>query len=63
MLRIDLHIFIDASSIEIFVNEGEYSLTSKIYPISDQKKLTLFAEKGTAIFKNIEEWKLDSIFK
>lgn len=63
MLRIDLHIFIDASSIEIFVNEGEYSLTSKIYPISDQKKLTLFAEKGTAIFKNIKQWKLDSIFK
>lgn len=34
-----LHIYIDKSSIEIFINDGEYALTSKVFPKKDEKNL------------------------
>jgi fructan beta-fructosidase len=36
-----LRIFLDASSIEVFVNEGELVLTSILFPTSPWTKVTL----------------------
>jgi fructan beta-fructosidase len=37
----DLHIFLDASSIELFVNDGELVMTSLLFPSSPWKKVEL----------------------
>lgn len=44
-----LQIFIDCSSVEIFVNEGYACLSSRIYPQPGQRELSLFALQGVAL--------------
>lgn len=41
---LSLRIFIDRSSLEIFVNQGQACLTSRIYPTAGDRRLSLFAE-------------------
>jgi len=53
-----LHIFVDHSSIEIFVNDGEYSFSSRIYPTNSDRTIHLFAENGNLVVNNIEYWSL-----
>lgn len=38
----EIEIWIDSSSVEIFINKGEFSLSSRIYPVMD--KLTILIE-------------------
>ncbi|RKQ40922.1 glycoside hydrolase family 32 protein [Enterobacter sp. R1(2018)] len=52
-----LRIFIDRSSIEVFVNEGEYCLSSRIYPQQD-RQLQLFADRGRALCRGGSLWLL-----
>lgn len=42
--EIKLHIFVDTSSVEIFVNEGEEVFTSRIFPAKESTGITFFAE-------------------
>lgn len=51
-----LNIFIDTSSIEIFINEGEYSLTSRYF--KNNHSINLIADSNDII--NIKTWKLDT---
>ncbi|MDI2091522.1 glycoside hydrolase family 32 protein [Commensalibacter oyaizuii] len=60
--KINLHIFIDAGSIEVFVNDGEASITSNIFPRFDNKALSFFAENGSAVITKADMWQLSSIF-
>lgn len=60
--KINLHIFIDASSIEVFVNDGEYSLTSNFYPTNGDKRISFYAEDGKAVISASEFWKISDIF-
>lgn len=55
---LDLRLFIDSSSVEVFVNHGEYTLSSRIYPEPDDRQLTLFSQNGHAIFNNGHAWPL-----
>nr|WP_245808893.1 glycoside hydrolase family 32 protein [Shouchella patagoniensis] len=41
-------LFLDRSSIEVFINEGETVLTSRIYPKESSQSIFFFAEGGTA---------------
>ncbi|WP_392567010.1 GH32 C-terminal domain-containing protein [Utexia brackfieldae] len=43
---ITLQIFLDTSSVEIFVNEGEFVLTSRIFPAQNSDRLQLFSHDG-----------------
>lgn len=56
-----LRIFIDKSSIEVFVNEGEACMTSRIYPNPDERQLVLFAEEGTASCQGGALWQLRAL--
>ena len=40
---LNLRLFFDSSSVEVFVNEGEACLSSRIYPDADCRELALFA--------------------
>lgn len=60
---IELDIYVDSSSVEVFVNGDEYSFSSRIYPTQqDSLVIHLFSENGSAIFKQLDVWKLNPIF-
>ena len=56
-----LHIFVDNSSIEVFANDGEVSLSSKIYPDPSSTGIEFFSNKGKIKIKSIKIWDLGSI--
>ncbi|MCW8353986.1 glycoside hydrolase family 32 protein [Citrobacter portucalensis] len=58
--RLDLRLFIDSSSVEVFVNHGEYTFSSRIYPEPDDRQLTLFSLNGHAIFNQGHAWPLSA---
>ncbi|OCG27841.1 glycosyl hydrolase family 32 [Gilliamella sp. wkB108] len=59
-----LHIFVDASSVEVFVNRGLYSFSSRIYPkLPARRMVNLFAENGTAKITKLDSWQLKSIYQ
>lgn len=47
--RLRLHLFVDKSSIEVFVNEGLLSLTDQIFPSGESVGVELFVEGETAV--------------
>lgn len=61
MKTLTLRIFIDHSSIEVFVNQGEACLTSRIYPQPEQRPLTLFADNGRALCHGGLLWQLSGL--
>jgi len=58
---IRLHIFIDKCSVEVFGNDGETTISSKIYPGATSTGITLFSNKGKVKVKSLELWELNSI--
>ncbi len=58
---IKLHIFVDKCSVEVFGNEGETTISSKIYPDSSSTGIEVFSNNGEVKVKSIEIWELGSI--
>jgi sucrose-6-phosphate hydrolase SacC (GH32 family) len=56
-----LHIYVDKCSIEVFGNNGETTISSKIYPDPGKTAITLFSNKGKVKVKSLEIWELDPI--
>lgn len=46
-----LRIFVDTSSIEIFCNEGEKVLTSRIFPKPNANKIKVVTDSGQVYLK------------
>ncbi len=57
MATLNLRVFFDSSSVEVFVNDGEACLSSRIYPQSRQ--LDVFAWSGNAVLKECGAWHLE----
>ncbi|HBC6373612.1 TPA: glycoside hydrolase family 32 protein [Escherichia coli] len=53
-----LRIFLDRSSVEVFVNDGEATLSSRIYPQADSRQLSLYAAHGDAVLTDGALWML-----
>ncbi|KAA8995617.1 glycoside hydrolase family 32 protein [Affinibrenneria salicis] len=53
---LQLRVFFDRSSVEIFVNDGDISLSSRIYPQAQARHLSLFAQNGGAHFPRVNHW-------
>ncbi|MCO6524249.1 MAG: GH32 C-terminal domain-containing protein, partial [Candidatus Schmidhempelia sp.] len=59
-----MHIYVDASSVEVFIENGLYSLSSRIYPILPAKRqINFFAENGTMKISQFNHWQLKSIYE
>ncbi|MFW6270036.1 MAG: glycoside hydrolase family 32 protein [Bacillota bacterium] len=58
-----LQIFVDWSSVEIFINSGEKTVTDLIFPKEESDSLELNVEKGTLKVNNLDLYKLDSIWR
>ncbi|MGG4132281.1 sucrose-6-phosphate hydrolase [Paenibacillus illinoisensis] len=52
--KIKFHMFVDSSSVEIFVNNGEEVFTSRIFPNLNSTHIRFFANQGDATFKAIK---------
>jgi len=60
---IRLHIFVNQSSVELFANEGEVTMTALMFPEPDSTGITLFVEGGTAVLERLTAWELTSIWQ
>jgi sucrose-6-phosphate hydrolase SacC (GH32 family) len=58
--RLKLRLFVDTSSIEVFVNDGETVVTSLILPSAGDRRLDLAVAKGELRAADIRAWKLAS---
>jgi beta-fructofuranosidase len=56
---LSLRLFFDCSSVEVFVNEGEACLSSRIYPDAECRELALFAWTGGASLIHGGAWQLE----
>lgn len=60
--KIKLHIFVDASSIEVFGSNGSVVLSALIFPDPTKNGIELFATGGEATFLGLDVWELNSIW-
>lgn len=52
--KMKFHMFVDTSSVEIFINDGEEVFTGRIFPRPDSKEIRFFAMEGRASFKAVK---------
>ena len=58
--KVRMEIFLDVSSIELFINGGRYAMTGNVYPDPDKEKgIRFFAEGGRAVFRDITKFDID----
>ncbi len=58
-----LHIFVDRSVIECYIN-GRECITIRTFPRNkDMQKIRLFSKKHKSIFKTIDIWEMNSIYQ
>ncbi len=55
---VNLHIFVDTASIEVFVNDGEQVLSSLVFPTEDCQGLEFFGEGNKIKIPQIQVWDL-----
>ncbi|MEY2191895.1 glycoside hydrolase family 32 protein [Neobacillus sp. BF23-41] len=60
--KINLQIFVDASSIELFANDGKVVSTSLIFPNQPYEKIVLFSNEGDTQVSLLKLTELDSIW-
>jgi fructan beta-fructosidase len=60
--RLKLQLFLDASSIEVFANNGEAAITSLLFPSESAQELILFSNEGTTNVLEVNVTELDSIW-
>jgi len=58
--RIQLHIFVDACSVEVFVNNGERVITDLVYPSAGSNGLEFFGPADGTKIHSAEVWTLKS---
>jgi sucrose-6-phosphate hydrolase SacC (GH32 family) len=61
--RVKLHVFVDACSVEVFVNDGEIALTDLVFPSPASRGVELFATNIGARIGSVDAWTLTSIWK
>jgi sucrose-6-phosphate hydrolase SacC (GH32 family) len=57
---VKLHVFVDAGSVEVFVNDGEQVLTAVVFPAASSRGVEFFGPASGAKFDSINIWKLKS---
>jgi beta-fructofuranosidase len=60
---LELHLFLDKSVLELFVNDGRVAVTRVIYPPEGDLGIEFFAEGGTAQVTTLDLWEMGTIWK
>jgi sucrose-6-phosphate hydrolase SacC (GH32 family) len=53
-----LHVLVDATSVEVFADDGRAVVTDQIFPGRDSRGVGLFAAGGTARLRSLDAWEL-----
>lgn len=61
--RVRLHVFLDRSSLEAFVNDGEVVLTDRIYPSPEREGIELYSTAASGKVISLLIWKLGSVWR
>jgi sucrose-6-phosphate hydrolase SacC (GH32 family) len=61
--KVKLHIFVDACSVEVFVNDGERVVTALVYPSGGSRGVEFFGTDSGAKIRSLNVWTLKSIWK
>jgi fructan beta-fructosidase len=61
--RVRLHVFLDACSIEVFVNDGEQVLTCLVFPSEESRALEFFGPDESPVVSALDVWPLTSCWK
>lgn len=59
---LDLHVFLDQSSVEIFTNDYKTSITSLVFSDVTTTGISLFSENGPVTVNSLVAWDLESIW-
>ncbi|ANA82866.1 sucrose-6-phosphate hydrolase [Paenibacillus glucanolyticus] len=59
---IKFHLFVDISSVELFINDGEEVFTSRIFPKCESRNIRFFVQNGSAGLK-VAKWDLTEAVK
>ena len=57
-----LHVFIDKSVLEVFIDDGATSVTRVEYPGEKDLGVSVFAENGSATLKSLDAWEMKPIW-
>lgn len=60
--RLKLHLLVDASSVEVFADQGQVVLTDQIFPDAGSTGVSVFANQGSATLDQLRAWHLRSIW-
>jgi beta-fructofuranosidase len=60
--ELKLHLFIDGSSVEVFINDGEKVMTARIFPSKESKGIQFFSDKPFAITQ-LKKWELKNTWR
>ena len=60
--RVRFHVFLDRSSVEAFVNDGEVVLTDRIYPSPGSDGIELYSTARSGKVISLSIWKLGSVW-
>lgn len=61
--NLKLQIYMDWSSMEVFVNDGKLVMTSLVFPSKPYNQLRIYTESGEVSFTKGAIWKMNSIWK
>src|SRR5208337_2331006 len=61
--RVKLHIFVDRSSVEVFVNDGATVISDAIFPSRDSQDIELYSKNGEAQIVKLDVWTLHSAWR
>jgi len=59
---IELRIYVDASSVEVFGGDGETVLTERIFPDPQSTGISVYSNDGNAKFQKLDVWSLKSVW-
>ncbi len=59
---VSLTIFVDRSSVEVFINDGQAVISDRIFPSEASTGIELFTRDGSAQFSDVRAWRLKSVW-
>ncbi len=61
--QLELRIFMDASSVEVFVDGGQLAMTDIVFPDAPYKQMKIYSLNGHTKLLESEFWNMDTIWK
>ena len=58
--ELKLRFFVDRSSIELFVNQGQKVFTTRVYPQQSSQGIKFFAQNGAVKLQQVKKWELNN---